>query len=82
MVPPNNDRQHNKRELERANGNIAWAIQHITTVYDTFYAAGLNLAELEQDIPDSYVETMDGLTQVTKSLLAVAEVVKGINDTI
>lgn len=82
MPEPNNDRKHNKRELERAKGNIAWAVQHLQVVYGTFYDAALDLANRELDIPDSYTETMTALMEASNALVLVGETVEEINKTI
>jgi hypothetical protein len=82
MPPSNMDRKHNKREMERAKGNIAWTVQHIQIVYQAFYDTALYLAEQEQEVPDSYIETMNALTEITAALVQIGQVIEQVNDTI
>lgn len=82
MPPANNDRQHNKRELERCVGNIAWSVQHLQTVFGAFYEAGLALAESGNDVPESYTQTMAALETAIDGLMIIAEAVKEVNETI
>lgn len=80
MPPTNNDRKHNKRELERAVGSLTWSIQHIQTVYDAFYNTAYDLSTKGEDVPDSYISTIEALTECITALLSIADIVNKINE--
>ena len=82
MPAANNDRKHNKRELDRAIGNITWSIQHIEGVKENFVNAATQYAVMEQDVPDSYVETINNLSEISAALVVLGSLVNKVNETI
>ena len=82
MAEANNDRKHNKRELERAIGSITWTVQHVQVVFGSFYDVAMELSLNEQDVPQSYVETMETCEAITAALLQIADVIKKLNETL
>lgn len=82
MPPANMNRKNNKRELERAVNNLAWCGQHIQVVFDAFQQTALELAQQEQEIPDSYVETMNALDAIMQSIILIGDSVNEVNNSI
>ena len=82
MPAANMNRKNNKRELERAQGNIVWAIQHLQVVYQAFYDTALDIANSEQDIPEAYTETMTALQTTIDAGLELADFIGKVNDSI
>lgn len=82
MPPANMNRKNNKRELDRAQGNLVWSIQHLQVVYQAFYDTGIELAQSEQDIPESYTETLNALQTCIEAGLQLADLIGKVNETI
>lgn len=82
MPAANMDRKHAKRELSRAVNLTTWILQHLQVVYDGFYAAAMAYAEMEQDIPDSYAQSMTQIQEIQSATLLIAEAIKGLDETL
>lgn len=82
MPPFNMDRKHAKREMERAIGNIAWCAQHLDAVKSGFIDGAAAYAEINADIPDSYVETISAIDEIIAALIMVGETIKKVDETI
>lgn len=82
MPAPNMNRKNNKRELDRAKGNLVWTIQHLQVVYQAFYATAEELALAEQDIPEAYITTMNALQTAIDAGLELADFIEKVNETV
>lgn len=82
MPAANMNRKNNKRELDRSQGNIVWAIQHLQVVYQAFYDTAIEIAETEQDIPEAYTTTMNALQTAIDAGLELADFIGKVNETI
>lgn len=82
MPAANMNRKNNKRELDRAKGNLVWSIQHLQVVYQAFYETAEELALAEQDVPEAYITTMDALQTAIDAGLELADFIEKVNETI
>lgn len=65
---PKNTRQHYKREIERAIGNIEWAIKHLSQVNEAYKEHHDHISNGAEMIMITLAHTQDACDKLNKEI--------------